>query len=150
MIIKILTTLIIAMTPVLELRAAIPFGVASGLDIWISILISTIGNIIPVLPIILFVEAIFVWMKKYPSLERIVSKMEQKANKRKNIIDKYSYWGLLILVAIPLPGTGAWTASLIAALFNLDTKKCFKFISSGVICAAIIVSLLTYGITNII
>ena len=150
MIIKILTTLIIAMAPVLELRAAIPFGVASGLDIWLSILISIVGNIIPVPFIILFVEAIFKWMRRYPRFEKIVLKMEAKANKRRHIIDKYGYWGLFVLVSIPLPGTGAWTGSLIAALFHLDIKKCFKFICFGIICAAITVSVITYGVTNII
>lgn len=147
MVIKILTTLAIAMTPVLELRASIPFGVASGLDIWTSILISVIGNIIPVPFIILFIEKIFRVMKKYPLFERIVIKMENKANKRKDIIHKYSYWGLFILVAIPLPGTGAWTGSLIAALFVLDIKKAFGFIGTGVVIAAVIVSIITYGVT---
>lgn len=147
MIIKILTTLIIAMTPVLELRAAIPFGVASGLNIWTSILISVIGNIIPIPLIILFVETVFDWMKRYKLLDKIVSRMEEKANRKRNIIDRYSYFGLFVLVAIPLPGTGAWTASLIASLLNLNAKKCFKFISLGVICAAIIVSIITYGVT---
>ena len=73
--------------------------------------------------------------------------MENKANNKRDVIDKYSYWGLFVLVAIPLPGTGAWTGSLVAALFNLDIKKSFLFITMGVVGAAIIVSTITYGAT---
>ena len=143
----ILTVLLIAMTPIMELRAAIPVGVASGLDLWTSIFVSIIGNIIPVPFIVLFIEKIFAWMRRYDSFEKIVLKMENKANNKRDVIDKYSYWGLFILVAIPLPGTGAWTGSLVAALFNLDIKKSFLFITMGVVGAAIVVSTITYGAT---
>lgn len=141
-----LTVLLIAMTPVMELRAAIPVGVASGLDLWLSILISITGNIIPVPFIVLFIEKIFKWMRRYSFFEGIVSKMEGKVDKRRDTVDKYGYWGLFLFVAIPLPGTGAWTGSLVAALLNMNVKKSFLFISIGVFTAAIIVSLITYGV----
>lgn len=143
----ILLVLIIAMTPIMELRAAIPVGVANDLGIWLSILISIIGNIIPVPFIMLFIKKIFEVMKKNKFLGKIVKKMEEKANKNKKTIDKYGYFGLFILVAIPLPGTGAWTGSLVASMFNMDIKKSFITISFGVLGAAFIVSLITYGIT---
>lgn len=150
MLIKILTVLLIAMTPVMELRAAIPVGVASGLDLKLSILISIIGNIIPVPFIVLFIEKIFQWMKRYDFFKRIVEKMENKVDKKRDVVDKYGYWGLFLFVAIPLPGTGAWTGSLVAALLKMKIKKSFIFIGLGVISAAIIVSLITYGATIII
>lgn len=145
----ILTVLLISMTPIMELRAAIPVGVASGLELWFSILISIVGNLIPVPFIIFFIEKIFEWMKRYPLFKKIVLKMENKADKKRDVIEKYGYWGLFVLVAVPLPGTGAWTGSLVAALFNLDIKKSFCFITMGVIGAAIIVSLITYGVANL-
>jgi len=123
--IKILTVLLIAMTPVMELRAAIPVGVASGLDLKLSILISIIGNIIPVPFIVLFIEKIFQWMKRYDFFKRIVEKMENKVDKKRDVVDKYGYWGLFLFVAIPLPGTGAWTGSLVAALLKMKIKKSF-------------------------
>jgi len=109
--IKILTVLLIAMTPVMELRAAIPVGVASGLDLKLSILISIIGNIIPVPFIVLFIEKIFQWMKRYDFFKRIVEKMENKVDKKRDVVDKYGYWGLFLFVAIPLPGPVAWPGS---------------------------------------
>lgn len=150
MLIKILTVLLIAMTPVMELRAAIPVGVASGLDLWLSIFVSVIGNIIPVPFIILFIEKIFEWMNRYDFFKKIVGKMEEKVDKKRDVVDKYGYWGLFLFVAIPLPGTGAWTGSLVAALLKMKVKKSFLYIVLGVVSAAIIVSLITYGATIII
>lgn len=144
---RILLTLLWAMVPVVELRGAIPIGVGVGLPLWISIFVSIIGNMIPVPFIILFIRQIFKWMRKVNStFSRIVDKMEEKADKHKDKVIKYGFWGLLILVAIPLPGTGAWTGALVAAMMDLRMKTALPAIFLGVVGAAIIVSIVTYGV----
>lgn len=144
---KILLTLLWAMVPVVELRGAIPIGVGVGLPLWVSIAVSVVGNMIPVPFIILFIRQIFKWMRKVNStFARIVDKMEEKANKHRDKVTKYGFWGLFILVAIPLPGTGAWTGALVAAVMELRFKTALPAIFLGVVGAAIIVSIVTYGV----
>lgn len=141
---KLITTLFIAMVPVIELRGAIPIGVAMGLEYWVAVVVSVIGNIIPVPFIIVFIKKIFAWMRKVmPKLDGLVASMEKRADKHKATVEKYAFWGLFILVAIPLPGTGAWTGALVAAMMDMDLKKAFPSVALGVIGAAIIVTTLT-------
>lgn len=148
---KILLTLLWAMVPIVELRGAIPIGIGVGLPLWISIFVSIIGNMIPVPFIILFIRQIFKWMRRVNStFARIVDKMEEKANKHQDKVTRYGFWGLFILVAIPLPGTGAWTGALVAAMMDLRLKTAIPAIFSGVVAAAIIVSIVTYGVASVI
>ena len=143
---KILLTLLWAMVPVVELRGAIPIGMGMGLELWQSVAISIVGNMIPVPFIILFIRQIFKWMRKVnKTFAEIVDKMEQKANKHRNKVTRYGFWGLFILVAIPLPGTGAWTGALVAAVMELRFKTALPAIFAGVVAAAIIVSIVSYG-----
>lgn len=145
---KIILTLLWAMVPVVELRGAIPIGVGVGLPLWISILVSIIGNMLPVPFIILFIRQIFKWMRKVnKTFARIVDKMEEKANKHRDKVTRYGFWGLFILVAIPLPGTGAWTGALVAAMMDLRLKTALPAIFFGVVGAAVIVSIITYGVS---
>ena len=142
----ILLTFLVAMVPVVELRGAIPFGVVRGLNLWTAIIASVLGNLVPVPFIILFIRRIFAWMRAHmPKLDGLVTRMEKKAEKNRAAVEKYAFWGLAILVAIPLPGTGAWTGALIAALLNLRLKLAVPAITAGVFLAGIIISLLTYG-----
>ncbi len=144
---KLILTLLWAMVPVVELRGAIPIGVGVGLPLWISIVVSIIGNMLPVPFIILFIRQIFKWMRKVnKTFARIVDKMEEKANKHRDKVTRYGFWGLFILVAIPLPGTGAWTGALVAAMMDLRLKTAMPAIFAGVIAAAVIVSVVTYGV----
>ncbi|MBQ3118413.1 MAG: small multi-drug export protein [Clostridia bacterium] len=144
---KIIITLFWSMVPVVELRGAIPIGVGLDLPLWVAIAVSVIGNMIPVPFIILFIRQIFKWMRKVNStFARIVDKMEEKANKHRDKVTKYGFWGLFILVAIPLPGTGAWTGALVAAVMELRFKTALPAIFAGVIAAAVIVSIVTYGV----
>ena len=144
---KIIFTLLWSMVPVVELRGAIPIGVGLDLPLWVAILVSVVGNMIPVPFIILFIRHIFKWMRKVSkTFARIVDKMEEKAEKHKDKVTKYGFWGLFILVAIPLPGTGAWTGALVAAMMDLRLKTALPAIFLGVIGAAIIVSVVTYGV----
>ena len=85
-------------------------------------------------------------MSKWKPTKKIVDWLSNKTLKKKDQIDKYGYFGLFLFVGIPLPGTGAWTGSLLAILLNLDKKKSFITIAIGVLAAGIIMSLLSYGI----
>ena len=142
-----ITTLLMAMVPVIELRGAIPYGVAvAGLEIWQAALIAVIGNLLPIPFLVVFTRDVFAWMrKKSERLDRIVVRMEKKADKNKDVVLRYQFWGLMILVAIPLPGTGACTGALVAALMDLQLKRAMPAIALGVVIAAIIVTWITYG-----
>ncbi len=142
----ILLTFLVAMVPVVELRGAIPFGVVRGLNLWTAIIASMLGNLIPVPFIILFIRKIFAWMRAHmPKLDGLVLRMEKKAEKNRAAVEKYAFWGLVILVAIPLPGTGAWTGALVAAMMEMRLKRAFPAIAIGVAIAGVIVSVITYG-----
>lgn len=145
---QLLTVFGFAMVPVFELRGAIPIGVASGLPFWSAFLTAFLGNLLPVPFLILFTRRIFEWLRKKSSfLERLVSRMEKKAASKEELLKKYELLGLCILVAIPLPGTGAWTGSLVAAVFDIRLKHAFPAIALGVLIAGVIVSIVTYGVT---
>ena len=146
----ILLTFLVAMVPVVELRGAIPFGVVRGLNLWTAIIASMLGNLIPVPFIILFIRKIFAWMRAHmPKLDGLVIRMEKKAEKNRAAVEKYAFWGLVILVAIPLPGTGAWTGALVAAMMEMRLKRAFPAIAIGVAIAGVIVSVITYGAQTI-
>ena len=96
--------------------------------------------------IIIFIRKIFAWLRtKSNVLNRLVTKLEQKAAKNSALVSKYEMLGLCLLVAIPLPGTGAWTGALVAAMLDMRLKKAFPTITLGVIIAAVIVAFITYG-----
>ena len=142
----ILLTFLVAMVPVVELRGAIPFGVVRGLNLWTAIIASVLGNLVPVPFIILFIRKIFAWMRAHmPKLDGLVTRMEKKAEKNRAAVEKYAFWGLAILVAIPLPGTGAWTGALVAAMMEMRLKRAFPAFVIGVVIAGVIVSVVTYG-----
>ena len=149
--IKYLSVFFISMLPVFELRGAVPWGVANDLPLIEVLIVSIIGNMVPVPFIILFIRRIFSWMKKRSQrLRKIAEKLEQKGKEKGGVLVKYETLGLFILVAIPLPGTGAWTGSLVAALFDLRLKNALPAIFIGVVTAGIIMTLLSYGIDVII
>lgn len=134
------------MVPILELRGAIPIGVAHGLNIWTAIVVSILGNLVPVPFIIIFIKKIFAWLRtKSRWLNDLVTRMEKRAEKKSEAVQKYAFWGLFILVAIPLPGTGAWTGALVAAMLELPMKRAFPSIALGVVGAGVIVAFVTYG-----
>lgn len=149
--VKYLCVLGIAALPVLELRGAIPYGVANGLPYFGVLAVSVIGNMLPVSFIILFVRKIFDWMKKKSKfLAGIAEMLEKRAENKMDVIEKYEMLGLFILVAIPLPGTGAWTGSLISALLGLRLKNAFPMILLGVLTAGVIMMIISYGVGAII
>ncbi len=144
--VKILAVLIISMVPIIELRLAIPVGVAVGVSPWVAIPVAIVGNLIPVPFIIIFIKRIFAWMRRVsPKLNKVVDKMEAKAEKNKAKVLKYAFWGLCLFVAIPLPGTGAWTGALIAAMLDMPLKKAFPSVILGVLGAGALVAFVSYG-----
>lgn len=146
----ILTTLL-SMVPVIELRGGIPFGVSQGLSPFEAAFFAVIGNLIPVPFLVIFTSKIFEFLKnKNERLHGLVKKLEAKADKNKEMVIKYEFIGLVILVAIPLPGTGAWTGALVAAVMEMKVKNSVPAISLGVLIAAIIVTSITYGVNAII
>ncbi len=148
---NILMTFLISMVPVIELRGAIPAAAVAGLDIRVALITAIIGNLVPVPFIIIFIRKIFKWMQsKSIRLGNIVKRMEQKANARKAQVLKYEFWGLMILVAVPLPGTGAWTGALVAAMLDMQLKRAFPAIAVGVVVAGLIVTVATYGISVLV
>ena len=143
---KIIFTLLSSMLPVLELRGGVPIGVALGLPIPVAFLAALVGNMIPVPFILLFARKMLKWIRKtFPKLNALVYKIEARAHAKSEKVVKYQFWGLLILVAIPLPGTGAWTGSLVAAFLDMRMKKAIPAIFMGVVIAGIITTMVTYG-----
>ena len=144
-------TMLVSMLPVVELRGGIPFGVAAGLPVWAAFIAAVIGNLIPVPFIIVYIRRIFQWMRRrLPRLNRLVDALERKAHLKGENVTKYKYLGLIVLVAIPLPGTGAWTGSLAAAFLDMRLNKAIPSIVAGVLIAGLAIGLLTYGVTGFI
>lgn len=140
------STILMAMVPVIELRGAIPFGVAAGISVKQALVCAIIGNLLPIPFILLFLRRVFVWMRKISTgFENLVEKLELRAKRKKGIVDKYEIIGLIILVAIPLPGTGAWTGALVATVLDIRMRRALPAITIGVIIAGILVSVITYG-----
>ena len=144
---KFISTFFISMVPIVELRAGLPYGIAMGLDYPLALLAATVGNMLPVPFIIIFVERVFAWIREHmPALDGFVTKLENKAHLKSDGVQKYGPIALMLFVGIPLPGTGAWTGSLIAALLGLKPKNAIPFIVLGVMLAAAIMTALTYGV----
>ncbi len=147
---KIIVTFLWSMVPVIELRGAIPIGVGSGLPYWVAVVVSIVGNLVPVPFIILFIRKIFELMRKWSKkLDGLVTRLEKRAESKSEVVQKYAFWGLFVLVAIPLPGTGAWTGALVAAMLDMRLKRAFPAIALGVVCAAVIVTLATFGVVKL-
>lgn len=143
-------TLLVSMIPVVELRGGIPFGVAAGLPVWAAYLAAVVGNLLPVPFIVVYIRRVFLFMRKHmPRLNSLVDRMEEKAHLKSASVLKYQYLGLAIFVAIPLPGTGAWTGALVAAFLDMRLKNAMPSIAGGVLSAGLIISILSYGVKSI-
>ena len=145
-----MVTFFVSMVPVLELRGAIPMGVAGGLSPLAAMIIAVIGNMVPIPFLILFTRRIFNWLKTKGKIRILVEKLENRAEEKSEVVKKYAGIGLCILVAIPLPGTGAWTGALVAALMDLRLKRALPVITLGVLIAGFIITTLTYGVTHLL
>lgn len=137
----------VSMLPIVELRGGILAGYAAGLPFSSNLLLAFVGNMIPIPFILVFISHILEYFKR-TRLKKIVYALEKKARGKSGNIRKGAYLGLFIFVAIPCPGTGAWTGALIASLLKMDKKKSLITITLGVITAGLIMSLLSYGVID--
>lgn len=137
---------IVSLLPILECRGGLLVASLLKVNIWRAIPICVIGNLIPVPFILLFIKKIFRWMKRFRTFRPLIEKMEKRAANKSSNLRKGEFLGLLLFVGIPLPGTGGWTGSLIAALLDVDIKKATLAIFLGVLLATFIMSIVSYGL----
>lgn len=147
---KIIATFFISMVPVIELRGGLPYGITLGLDYPLALTAAVLGNMVPVPFIIIYIRHIFSWLRKRSAWwDEKITRLEKKAHLKGRVVRKYSTIGLCILVAIPLPGTGAWTGTLVAAVLDMRLKKAIPAIFLGVCIAAAIMTMVTFGLIHI-
>lgn len=144
-----LVVFIISLCPILELRGGLIAASILHIDMWRAIPICVVGNILPIPFILLFIEKIFDVLKN-TRFVKMINKLEEKAEKGAEKIMKHKNWGLLLFVGIPLPGTGAWTGSLVAALFHFKLKDACISILGGLVLATIIMTFVSYGIPYLV
>lgn len=145
-----LIAFIVSLLPVLELRGGLIASKIMNIDFVRAFIICYIGNMLPIPFILLFIRKIFSWLKKIPSVEKLIVKLEARSIRKADNVKKYRLWGLFIFVAIPLPGTGAWTGALIADLLDIRMKHSLPTIAAGVLVAGIITSALSYGLFGLL
>lgn len=141
---------IISMCPFLELRGGLLAASLLKVPILKAIPISIIGNIIPIPFILFFIRAIFAWMKKFKIFRGLIERLEKRAMSKSGKVTQYEFMGLVLFVGIPLPGTGAWMGSLIAALLEMDIKKAVVAELIGIAIATVIMSFVSYGLLGAI
>ncbi len=136
-----------SMIPIIELRGAIPMGAAFGLPWWQSYALSVLGNMLPVPFILLFIKGMIGWMSrsKIGFFNKVANFLLRKVEKKRDKIEKYSFWGVALFVGIPLPVTGAWTGSLVAAMIDMKFWKALVSCLIGVMIAGVIMTVISYG-----
>ena len=147
---QLLWVFFISMVPLIELRGAIPVGTAMGLPFWLNYLVCVVGNVLPVPFLILFSEKVLVWCAKIPKVGGLFQKIIDKGQKKTAKIGRYELLSLLLFVAFPIPGTGAWSGSLVAALLHLPVKKASLAITLGVLLCGLIMGAVSWGVFDVI
>lgn len=139
---------ICAMLPIIELRGAIPLGAWLDLPWWENYLLAVLGNMVPVPFVLLFIRRVIDWLQrsKVDFFAKIGKWLAEKAEKNRGKIEKFSFFGVALFVAIPLPMTGAWTGSLVAATIGMKGWKAFLSALLGVLVAGAIMTLASYGV----
>lgn len=140
---------IISMLPVLELRGGLIAAKLMDIEFAKAFAICFLGNLLPIPFILFFIRRIFNWLKKFKKVNVMIDKLEARSIRKAGKVKKYRLFGLFLFVAIPLPGTGAWTGALIADLLDIRVRHSFPAIAAGVLCAGGIMSLLTYAIPGL-
>lgn len=143
-------TFFMAMLPVVELRGAIPFGVAAGLHPLTAMGAAILGNLVPVPFILLLLRRIFRWLRHFPRVGMLVDRLERRAHLKGRTVQKYRILGLVLLVAVPLPGTGAWTGALVADVLDIRMRTALPAITLGVIVAGAAVTAMTCGVVGML
>ena len=143
---KQLIVFLISLMPILELRGGLLAAALLGLDPIPSYVISIVGNLLPIPFILLLINKILNWMRNSKHFKGVANWLDQKVEKHKGQIEKFGYLGVVLFVGIPLPGTGAWTGSLIASVLEMDRKKTFLAVLAGVFLASIIMMVISFGL----
>ena len=143
-------TFFMAMLPVVELRGAIPFGVASGLHPLVAMGAAILGNLFPVPLILLLLRRVFRWLRHIPRLGALIGRLERRAHLKGRKVRKYRTLGLVLLVAVPLPGTGAWTGALVADVLDIRIRTALPAITLGVVIAGVVVTAMTCGVVEML
>lgn len=143
-------TFLMAMLPVVELRGAIPFGVAAGLHPLAAMGAAVLGNLVPVPFILLLLRSIFRWLRHFPRLGALIDRLERRAHLKGRTVRKYRILGLVLLVAVPLPGTGAWTGALVADVLDIRMRRALPAITLGVLIAGVAVTAMTCGVAGML
>ena len=141
-----LIAFIVSLLPVLELRGGLIAAKLMDIEFWKAFVICYVGNMLPIPFILLFIRRIFNFLKRFQKFEKIIDKLEARSLRKADKVKKYLLWGLFLFVAIPLPGTGAWTGALVADIFDIRIKHSLPIIAVGVLTAGIIMSALSYGL----
>lgn len=148
---RVAATFFISMLPVVELRGGLPFGIAHGLHYGAALTAALIGNFIPVPFIIIYIKRVFTWLRSHwPQFNGLITKLEKKAESKADLVRRYSLIGLVLLVGIPLPGTGAWTGALVAAVLGLRVRQATAAILLGLLMAAAITTLISFGVIHLL
>ena len=140
---------LMSMVPVIELRGGIVYAAACGIPFITAFIVCFLGNILPVPFILIFLRRIFAFLERFKYTKRIVKGLERRARSKEGKLKKYQLLGLFLLVAIPLPGTGAWTGALVAVVFDIQIKKALPVIALGVLGAGLIMSILSFLIPGL-
>ena len=147
---KMTMTFLISMLPVVELRLGLPYGIAIGLNYPLALLSAVLGNLLPVPFIILFIKNVLSFLReRIAKLDGFITRIEERGHLKSKVVKKYGTIGLCLLVAIPLPGTGAWTGALVAALMGMELKRAMPTIVIGVLIAAAIMTGVTFGVIHL-
>lgn len=147
---KLIFLFTLSMVPIIELRGAIPIGILWGYDFLTVYLVCVLGNLVPVPVLIPFAKTVLEWGAGLPKIGRFFQKIIDIGHGKIEKVQRAILWGLFVFVAIPLPGTGAWTGCLIATLLSLPLKKAFLPIAAGVMTAGIIMGVTSYGLLGIL
>lgn len=147
---KMTMTFLISMLPVVELRLGLPYGIAIGLNYPLALISAVVGNLLPVPFIIMFIKNVLTFLReKIAKLDGFITRLEERAHLKSEVVTKYGQIGLCLLVAIPLPGTGAWTGALVAALMGMNLRKAMPAIIIGVLIASAIMTGVTFGVIHL-
>lgn len=145
---KSIVVFVISLFPILELRGGLIAASLLDLDPLISFFVAIAGNLLPIPFILWFMNSILNKMRKTKFFSKFINWLDKKVNSKKSVIEKYGYPGLILFVGIPLPGTGAWTGSLVASILEMDKKKSFKYICIGILLSSIIMMIISFGIIS--
>lgn len=140
----------ISLMPILELRGGLIAASLLNVDLRIAFIISYVANMLPMPFILLFIRKVFHFLRDKRFFGKIIRKLEERSENKSETVKKYGKWGLLIFVAIPLPGTGGWTGALVAALMNMRIKDAIGPIAIGVLIAGVIMAIISYGIPALV